>query len=178
MKTFSKFLIMVLIVLALATGLYAATQSYTNNTTMDQIVYDNNGTPLTVHPGQTVTWTVPDNPVTYPGIGSLAAGKWCTSDGTLVNCLENAPTGSGVTLPSPVDATKFYNGAGAWSVPSGTPFTGGVVTGATTFQAQTTLEASGKVVFIPSTASQTALQTALTAGGTILLSVGTGTLSD
>jgi hypothetical protein len=30
-----------------------------------------------------------------------------------------ATTGGGVTLPDPVDATKFYNGAGEWAVPAG-----------------------------------------------------------
>lgn len=87
------------------------TKSYTNNTLIDQVVENFLGDPLIAHPGETVTWEIPeiDNAfsviLTISGEISLsgASSKWAAAipDGAVVIGLKTEVveqiTGSGVT---------------------------------------------------------------------------------
>ena len=71
-----------------AGAIFAATQSYTNTTGKPQIVYDYHWNPITVQPGQTVTWTVPDSTLQFPLItytsdctSVIARNRLCFSTG-------------------------------------------------------------------------------------------------
>lgn len=68
-----------------------------------QVICDVN-VPVACPTSQKITWSgsawscIPDQGLTTetdPKVGVLSAGKWCTSNGSVINCTSDAPSGSG-----------------------------------------------------------------------------------